>query len=469
MPYMPSVQSNSSMSTAAAQGANFGNSVFIVGANYFHTATKPYYSMGDVDNDKAIPKESNAYRALQTAFSQTKFASPVYLGRRKTDSITLTPTVANNTVYEFDVEVYNLNVKTLDTKKITFTSSGSATTTKVVAGLKTAIGAASIPAEDFTVDAATDVVKLLPAAGRTIVITTCTSNLVQSFEVTESAAECYARVNDEIENDHYFVTSEYHDYDFANALATVVEATNSEQNRRQYATSSSAVETLTPLTDPATTNDVLGRLKEGEYTRSFGFWHQDADTSFPELGLTSRLGGESSGRIPGEVNPKFLTNVAVVGRDPATGMKLSRAQQGYIADRNCYWTGEEMGISFVHGGKNFAGNAYWTDLVQIKDWTDNTIQARLTTLLVNENTAGTPITMVRNRLNLVADVSDSVLVDGVAGGVFAGYVPTTVPENIRFEDQANRLLKGLKYTAYFASKVNFIIVDGNLTYKEEIQ
>ena len=53
-------------------------------------------------------------------------------------------------------------------------------------------------------------------------------------------------------------------------------------------------------------------------------------------------------------------------------------------------------------------------------------------------------------------------------GLFSGYEELVMPTSISFSDQAARILDDVTFTAYFASKINWVIIDGNLTYNEEI-
>ncbi|MCP4320559.1 MAG: hypothetical protein GY787_01610, partial [Alteromonadales bacterium] len=138
-------------------------------------------------------------------------------------------------------------------------------------------------------------------------------------------------------------------------------------------------------------------------------------------------------------------------------------------DRNASWVGKERGVSFMHGGTNAKGTSHFTDLIQSKDWIDDTIESRVLTALLNANNGGIPLNMTKGDLNIIKERVESVLLEAVDRKILAGFVPIVMPKSISFEDQANRILKDVKYTAYFAAKINFAIINGNLTYLEEIQ
>lgn len=461
MPFVPSVQSITRLSTVAAAGANLNNSIFIAAHNYFRTATKPYYTMEDVNNDKAIPTYSNAYKALQQAFKQVGGASPIYLGRIDTDSVTFTPTV-NSKPYKIKCKVFDkVDLSDVESFEMTFTSDTDANANEIVAGLITSV---AVSPTEVTFSSVGDVLKFTPSAGHQIIIEEATSNLVQSYEHSVTGAEAYAAVEDEANEDFYFVTSESRDLTFVKSLADAVEATENSDYKKQYRVASSALSTLTVLTDPAAADDLLGKLYEAEYTRTMGEWHDQADNIFPELAACVKVGGY----FAGAVNWKFLQNTAPAARHPDLGRLLNKTEQGYIADRNASWVGKERRVSFMHGGTNAIGTSHWSDLVQIKDWVDDQIEVRVLTALLNANNGGLPLTMTRADLAIVKERVESVLIEGVERKLFASFDPVKVPDSISFSDQAARILKDVTYNAYFASKINFAIINGNLTYKEEL-
>ncbi|HAS2539922.1 TPA: DUF3383 domain-containing protein [Vibrio cholerae] len=462
MPFVPSVQSITRLSTVAAAGANLNNSIFIAAHNYFRTATKPYYTMEDVNNDKAIPTYSNAYKALQQAFKQVGGASPIYLGRIDTDSVTFTPTVQNSKPYKIKCKVFDkVDLSDVESFEMTFTSDTDANANEIVAGLITSV---AVSPTEVTFSSVGDVLKFTPSAGHQIIIEEATSNLVQSYEHSVTGAEAYAAVEDEANEDFYFVTSESRDLTFVKSLADAVEATENSDYKKQYRVASSALSTLTILTDPAAADDLLGKLYEAEYTRTMGEWHDQADNIFPELAACVKVGGY----FAGAVNWKFLQNTAPAARHPDLGRLLNKTEQGYIADRNASWVGKERRVSFMHGGTNAIGTSHWSDLVQIKDWVDDQIEVRVLTALLNANNGGLPLTMTRADLAIVKERVESVLIEGVERKLFASFDPVKVPDSISFSDQAARILKDVTYNAYFASKINFAIINGNLTYKEEL-
>lgn len=464
MPYMQTVTANVRRATASAGISNLNNSLFISAHAFFKERLKAYNSMDEVNQDEGVPKDSNLYKAMQQAFSVDVPAIPIYAGRREVDEVILTPDVADNTTYKVSMQTLNELDGTLSQVwAAEFTSGVSATDAEITAGLQSAITALTIPATELTTTDNIGTLTIIPAANRQLIVT-AVENLVQSYTVTENAATCFSEITAENKEDYYFVTSESRDETWVLDLAAAVEATNGSYPK-QYRVSSDAIETLTALTDPATSGDLLGKIKEGEFTRTAGEWHHQSTEIFPELATCVKAGSFDAGTV----NWKFLQGTAPVARHPVKGRVLTTAEQGYIKDRNASWVGQELGLNFMHGGTNTTGTSEWTDLVQITDWTKLTMEARVLTALVNANAGGLPLLMTSGDLAVIKERCESVLSDGVNNRVFAGFEPIVMPTTIRFEDQAARILDNVKFTAYFASKINFVIIDGVLTYNEEVQ
>lgn len=461
MPFQASVVANVRQSTASAGISNLNNSIFISEHAFFKDRIKGYSSMSEVNSDSAIPKDSNAYKALQQAFSAGTVAVPIYLGRREVDEVLLTPDAKDNTTYKFTLQVMDTEDGSLSEE---FTVQSISATDESASDIASAIVTASsiIQASDALVSVDGNAVSIVASANRQLIVTGV-EELSQTFVSTESATTCYAEITEENKEDYYFVTSESRDETFVKELAQAVE-TSTGSYPKQYCVASQSILSISPVTSIYVTGDILQMIQENEFTRTFGIWDNNADEIFPELATCVKAGGYT---VAGKVNWKFLQNTAPVARHPVKGRILNTAEQGYIKDRNASWVGNELSLSFLHGGTTANGN--YVDLQIITDWTKITMEARVLTALVNANNGGVPLTMRSSDLSIIKERCESVLSDGVNNKLFSGFTPIVMPTNISFEDQAGRLLKDVNFVAYFASKINFVIIDGNLTYNEEIQ
>src|SRR5690606_35533313 len=86
---------------------------------------------------------------------------------------------------------------------------------------------------------------------------------------------------EDVDNDFYWVTTEFKDE--SNILAL---AANTEATLRHYVSSLSSVDNLVAIGSPP--SDTYGKLDELGYERSSGIYHQDAD-NYPELGMIARF------------------------------------------------------------------------------------------------------------------------------------------------------------------------------------
>lgn len=447
------------------------NKVAVFDVNCYHKAfSTAYYSLDDVNADSGIPKDSDAYRALQAGFKDANARSlPIYLARVAADETTLTPVVDNSEVYSFKVTVVDTTDGSTvhDAVEITYTSDVDATVAEITLGLNDAIVAAGITATDLLfVDTNTNL-KLSEPADRQLILTEVSATLGLSFTTTTSAAQAFADFTSENPDDWYYATTTVRDNDWILAMADVIEATEGADAPKMFHVASSAMATIVAQTDPSDSTDLLGRLEEGNYRRTTGEWHDQADTIFPDVSHVVWVGGY----VTGTKGRAFSQQCSVPeARHPILGRKLTKAEAGFVTDRNAVVRFRELGVVIYKtgtAGTSARGQGQWAQNVTVGDWTRLTQQLRVTNYLINQDTAGRQVTFARSRMQEVADVLNGVLTEGVNLGLFTGFEPVTIPDSVAFELQAQRILSGLKYTAYLAGGVNFVIVDGVLTYNED--
>lgn len=454
MPYQASVTSTIQLATTSVTSANLGATLFAAAHNYFIERTRPYSTFDEVRNDPAIPSGSPSYNALRLAFSANGAATPIYLGRREVDLSTYTPDplrAGKVTTYKISVAVGSGSVNAEYTSLVTDEAE------EVCTGLKTAIDAATLDVTTTVVGTGAAAVLTLAASSTDLVIVTTIDNLTDSQTSTETAPDLLAALTEEAGEDFYFLTAEDHTETFVLAMAAEIEATESSNFPKQYHVAIQEANTIVPEVDPAI--DTMGKLKELGYNRTSCRWHDEADTLFPEVFCTAFVGQFQ----PGATTWKFVIPSGITpAADPVTGKRLSTAKQGYIRDRNGSWFGLERGVNFNHGGTMASGE--WIDVIQLKDWMNDQIEVRLTNLLLNQPGGKIPFTSAGKAQ--VTSVVDSVLKDAVDFGGLSGYVPTTVPGNTPFAEQAARILDQVEWTGYLAGAVHFILVSGTLTYED---
>ncbi len=469
MPYIPSVAVNVSQAVTTGSIANLGRSIFI-DTNTFHQArVSSYYSMTDVNADVAVPKDSKLYKALQNAFGNAGSRSlPIYVGRRQAATTVLTPTVENSKEYTFSLRVVNTDTQadSVAEVEISITSDVDATATEIVTDLDTALTTAGVTGTDITTAITGDVLTITPAADRQVIITKVSANLPQTFTSTEVAATTLSEIQAENNDDWYYITTSVRDNTWILALCDAVEATESSDYPKVFRVSSNAAKTLIAQTDPSHSEDLLGLLEDTGYGNCFGEWHDQSDEIFPELGATVYYGSFFSGTQ----NWKFMNNCKnPTARHPVLGRELTKSEVGFILDRNAAVRSREMKVPVYitsNTGDVAKGGGAWMDNLTISHWIRLNQKLRIFNALVNESNAGRPLTFTSGDKAKVQERATDVLLEAVNRKMLKGFDPVTVPSSVSFQDQAQRTLKDVKYTGYFAGKINHVIVDGVLTYQE---
>lgn len=469
--FKPAVAVNIKTAVSSGSISSLNHSIFIDTNMYHKARLTPYYSFTDVQADKGVPSNSKAYSALQEAFKNANSNSlPIYLARREATDSTFTPTVANSTVYSFKVQVFDTttNTETLAPTLVTFPSDVDATAAEIVAGLDAAITTAAIPVTDLITDVTGDVLKITPAATRQLVFTEVTNNLPQTFGATETAADAFAAIQAEDNESWYYVTTSVRDDDWVLDLCDEIDATESSDYPKVFRTSSNDITTLSVQTDPSNPADLLGRMEDAELNNCTGEWHNQSDTIFPELAACVYQGSF----FVGTQSWSFMPNCSVpAARHPVLGRLLTNAEVGFITDRNASVRMKEMGVTIYKGGDKgdiAKGTGAWIDNLNISHWIRLTMKLRVFNALVNAANAGLPLTFTAADRAIIKERCTSVLIEAVQRKMLSKFDEVVVPTTISFEDQASRTLKDVSFTGYFAGKIHFVIINGVLTYSEEV-
>lgn len=469
MAYTPSVGVDIRQATTTGQISSL-NHVMVADVNTFHKAfVTPYYSLADLNADTAVPKDSKAYAAVQIGLANASSMSlPIYLGRVQADDTTLTPVVENSAVYSFDLLTIDTTTgEDAVSGTITFTSDVDATADEITAGLATALTAASFDAAEITVtDNSTDL-EIAPAANRQVVLTNASDNLTQTFTSTRSAADTFADITGENLEDWYRFTTTIRDTDWIMDMAAQIQATESGDYPKLFHVSSDAATTIVAQTDPSAVTDLAGLVEDQGYGNTTVEWHDQSDTIFPEVGLAAYVGGF----FVGTKGLKFSANASVPeARHPTLGRTLTKAEVGFITDRGAIVRSNEMKVPvYITGKQGDTGKvSNWLDNLSISHWIRLTMKLRVFNALVNNDASGLPLTFSRGDRLVIKERAESVLDEAVSRRMLIGHTGVNVPDNVSFEDQAERMLKDLTFTGYYAGKINFVLLNGILTYSEDL-
>lgn len=466
MAYQDTVQSRVRQAVTSSKAANLANALIIDANASFQERIINFSSMTEVNAHVGIAKDSPLYSGLAHAFSQPNGKTPIYVGRREVDDVTLTPTLANSTTYSFRVISHATDTNTESGRwDVTFTSDTDATVVEITAGLQAAIGALTILATDLvSTDNGTDI-SLVPAANRQLILEEV-EELVQSFTITETAADCYTAITDVDSESFYGVTTTQRDLTFVLDLARQIAATNTGNHPKLFRVSDNAIQSLSAQTDPSHGSDLIGALEDLELPRVSTEWHDQSNTLFPELATFVYQGGF----FPGTQSFKFMgNNTTPAARHPVLGRKLNTSEVGFILDRNSSVTFQERGNTFYHGGSLSSSSTDWIDNQIITDWINDTSEVRVLDALLNKANGGLPLTFVQSDLNIIKERVESVLFEAVDRKMLSGFTPVSIPSTISFTDQANRILNDVTWEGWFAGKIHFVNIGGVLTYKEAVQ
>ena len=467
MPFYNTVTANIREATALAQIASLSRVAIFTPHAFSLEYSTPYYSIEDA---AGLPKDSDAYKALTAGFRGAGSRTlPIYLARVAMDDVTLTPTVADNETYSFKATVYDTTDMSivLDAVEVSFTSDSDATDAEITAGLLAAAGTAGITPTELLLTDNVSSITIEEAANRQLVLSELSENLVSTFTTTTSAAQAFEDLMSENSEDWYRATSTIRDVAWVKDMADIIEATESSDTPKIFRTASSAPESIVVQTDPSNAADILGVLEDGNYRRTTAEWHDQADEIFPEITHEAYVGSYQEGTKSSAFNQNMSVPAA---RHPVLGRLLTKAEAGYILDRNATVRFKEFGLVITKTGKDGTsakGQGQWIQNVVISDWTKLTMIQRGLTLLVNADNAGDPITFAQRQARRMANTLNSVLEDGVSYGLFTGFEPVVIPESFSFASQATRTLEGLTFKCYLAGAVHFVIVDGTLTYQSD--
>ena len=433
------------VNTSASLREGFGIPLFITAHREFSERVRIYTDLSGIAAD--FDTASNAYAAGQSAFSQSPSVAQFYIGRREADSvisIPVTPEAADS---------YTLSVTTATTTSVaSYTATGGDTEEVVLQDLlndlEAEIGSTGSAEVTLTLSGT--------GAGATLSIVdtdaevsfhTAVSNdalLSIGLTSTETPADIINAVS--TENDaYYFVTAEDHTDAFVTAMAMEIEA-----RKKVYFWSTSDAAELSGSGTGLT-------LSMSEYDRSFGYFHHEAETRFPELAYVSF-------NAPWDAGSVTWANLQLSGigaSQSAGGNLLTATQKNNLTTANMNFSETEAGLTFTRTGTCASGE--WIDTIRGVDWLDAEMTASLRDLLVNQ--AGGKITHDDVGYTQVKSVMDGVLQQAVQRNFLNSYT-SSVPlaANVSFADKASRILRDVTFVGNLSGAVHTIAVTGEVTY-----
>lgn len=218
--------------------------------------------------------------------------------------------------------------------------------------------------------------------------------------------------------------------------------------------------------NPEVATDIGSKLKDGNYYRTYWFYHDEANRDFPEAAVMARCfailpGGETWA----------LKRLSAVTTD-----HLKEGEYNAITQKNGNTFEAFRNVTITQNGKVAAGE--WIDVIRFRDWLVETIQTEVFSTLINRDKlpfTDAGIAVVENAINATLELGQTR--GGIApteydeaGNKNYGFT-ISVPRasSISANVKAQRVLEDVKFTARLAGAVHVIKITGSLTYENLIE
>ena len=443
---------NIALDTAIVSRQGFGTILFVGKHNYFADRVRSYTSTKSMSED-GIPATHPVYKAALGAFSQTPSPSQILIGRQVVDSeITLeeSPVVGKE---------YAITLTVAGTSK-SFSVTGTAGAEEVLLGLlDTAINADPL----FTAKMTSTVTGSGAAAKLTLSANSgewfTTGNLVNLEEgfgtSTETAAEVVAAIEAE-DDSWYYITAQEKTPTFVKDMADAIEA-----KLKIYSVS---LDELTVF-DPIQTGTHV-ELKDGSYFRTYSMYHQEAQTTFPEV---SRV-AEAAFAVTGTISYGNRRVSAVPVSLNAAGKPLTSTQQGKLKLVNADFfarVGNDASSDPIIGVVGKVASGEWLDNIVGRDNMQVDIEADFNTFLINQKNG--KVAFNNKGINQVKNILSSTLTqytpEGAHNFIENDFEIIVVDESdVPVADKAERTFRQISFKATLTNAIHMVEITGTLSY-----
>ncbi len=447
-----------SLQTAGINKKDF-STMLVAGPHVYSLPRVTAYTRADDMLTDGFAATDPLYLAVRDALSQIPRPRYVKVGRRQVDEVTLQiNSVSNEAPYVLKILKKATDGSTT-TLTYTFTSGAAATKAEIAGGLEDLITADANSPVSASVST-DDLVLTNKVAGTAFAVQLPKSMSVKSAPATSPVAPATSTVADDMaaingEDKNWYgwgLTSR--------TSADIIAAADwTEGAGKLFGYSVAEAGAI----DAASTTDTPYLLKEGNYYRTFGFYHASAATDFPELAVMARCfavlpGGETwaNKRLAG-VNTDRLTETQFLA---AAGKNLNTFESF------------EDSVTITQTGKVAAGE--WIDVIRFRDWLQTEMQTNIFVLLINRDKVpytDAGIASIEAQMRKALDLGQRR--GGIApteydeaNNEIPGYV-TNVPlaASISANTKASRILEDVTFSARLAGAVHVVNVTGSLTYE----
>lgn len=449
------VKCDISLNTTGVSSEGF--STMIVIGPHAYTTTRV---LSVTDSDELLELGFNSkdaiYVAVNDAFSQTPKPSVVKVGRLQCDTVKVGvvghPTKGME--YKFSIESIDENGEAVS-YPFTYTASESDSVESVLSALVNAVtGNSGVNAKYTASVVDSNIVVKCNDAAHSFYIKPNSLMKVVACEQAESIdlATNMALIT-AADNDFYGICYVNRDPDAVMEMAEWVES-----HTKLFGTATGA----DGVKNPEVETDIGSKLKNGNYYRTFWFYHKDAATDYPDAGVMARCfavlpGGET------------WANKRLAG---VTTDRLTEGEYKAITDKNGNTFEPFRNVTITQNGKVAAGE--WIDVIRFRDWLTETIQTEVFSVMINRDKlpyTDAGIAIVENTINAVLELGQTR--GGIAptefdedGNKNLGY-SISVPKasGISANVKAQRVLRDVKFTARLAGAIHAVEIKGSLTYE----
>ncbi len=428
------------------------NTILVAGPHVYSLPRVSTYTSASAMLTDGFKSTDPLYLAVRDALSQTPRPRYVKVGRRQVDEVTLSiDTVANEAAYLLKIKKLATDGSTT-TLPYTFTSDTNALASEIATGLAALVTADANSPVSATVST-NDLVLTNKVAGTAFAVELPASMSVKTAAAADTVAEDLAAIN--LEDNQWYglgITSRV-----SADIIAAADWTEAETKLFGYSVAEAGA------ISAASTTDTPYLVKEGNYYRTFGFYHKDAATDFPELACMARCfavlpGGETW------ANKKL----AGVTTDRLTETEFLAAKNKNL---NTFESFRDS-VSITQTGKVAAGE--WIDVIRFRDWLQEEMQVNIFFVLINRD----KIPYTDGGIAIIQAQMDKALQLGQRRGGIApteydedgneipGYV-INVPlaASISANTKASRILEDLTFSARLAGAIHVAEITGSLVYE----
>lgn len=401
--------------------------------------------------DMGMQPTDPIYAAVSAAFSQIPTVNRVFIGRMQVASQTLEVAAGPVAGQTYTVTLgWRDTAGVVQSDTVTYVAGSTPTPTSVATGLLAVINASDAP---VTATALAGVITVTATGGAAFSMTSTGSLSSPVPTSSENAATALAAVR--AENDDWYgivLTSR--------VQATVLQVAEwAEANEKLFGTAIAAAGAI----DPAVTTDLGSLLQQGQYFRTYWFYHADA-AEFIESGIMAKM----FTFYPGQ-ETWANQRLAGIAYDimSETQSVAARAKNGNTFE-------QFRNFAITQGGKVAAGE--WIDTIRFRDWLAEQIKVNVVSVMVN---AKGKIPYTDKGIQVVGNAMRTSLDLGVArGGIAPPEMASDGSENVipsyvinlprssavSFNNKANRILQDVNFTARLAGAIHTVEIKGALSY-----